>query len=255
MSAVEAAAPVKRGAPSKGLPVVEIFGPTIQGEGPDAGRPVYFIRLGGCDYRCSWCDSMYAVEPAEVRKARRMGVDAIVEELERLPLGAQRVVISGGNPALHDLTALVAALQVGVGLRVAVETQGSVWRAWLRNVDTLVVSPKPPSSGMVTDKHKAQTYAFMTHVETWSSLSLKVVVFDVRDYLWARRLHRDYPDVPFYVSAGTPVDPNMPGEDTINEVLNRFAWLAETVAKDILMADAVVLPQLHVLAWGTVRGV
>ena len=49
------------------FPVVEIFGPTVQGEGPDAGVPAYFVRFGGCDFRCSWCDSMHAVDPAEVR--------------------------------------------------------------------------------------------------------------------------------------------------------------------------------------------
>src|SRR5438105_206992 len=56
-----------RRAAAQTFPVIEVFGPTVQGEGPDAGRPAYFVRFGGCDYRCSWCDSMYAVEPADVR--------------------------------------------------------------------------------------------------------------------------------------------------------------------------------------------
>jgi hypothetical protein len=47
-------------------PVVEVFGPTIQGEGAMAGLPTYFVRLGGCDWRCAWCDSMHAVDPAQV---------------------------------------------------------------------------------------------------------------------------------------------------------------------------------------------
>ena len=45
-------------------PVIEVFGPTIQGEGAEAGLPTHFVRFGGCDYRCSWCDTMYAVDPA-----------------------------------------------------------------------------------------------------------------------------------------------------------------------------------------------
>ena len=49
------------------LPVVEIFGPTIQGEGAEAGIPTHFVRVGGCDFRCSWCDTMYAVDPEIVR--------------------------------------------------------------------------------------------------------------------------------------------------------------------------------------------
>jgi 7-carboxy-7-deazaguanine synthase len=43
--------------------ISEIFGPTIQGEGPLIGRPTVFVRTGGCDYRCSWCDTLYAVLP------------------------------------------------------------------------------------------------------------------------------------------------------------------------------------------------
>jgi organic radical activating enzyme len=43
--------------------ISKIFGPTIQGEGPLIGRPIVFVRTGGCDYRCSWCDTLYAVLP------------------------------------------------------------------------------------------------------------------------------------------------------------------------------------------------
>ena len=43
--------------------ISEIFGPTIQGEGPLIGRPSIFVRTGGCDYRCNWCDTLYAVLP------------------------------------------------------------------------------------------------------------------------------------------------------------------------------------------------
>ena len=51
------------------MKVVETFGPTIQGEGPYAGRVCHFVRFGGCDYRCTWCDSMHAVDPGLVRIA------------------------------------------------------------------------------------------------------------------------------------------------------------------------------------------
>src|SRR4051794_10337522 len=106
------------------LPVVEIFGPTVQGEGPDAGVPAYFVRFGGCDWRCTWCDSMHAVDPAEVRaNAERLTVEQIVERVGRLSPGPRLVVLSGGNPALLELGALVVELHAQ-DLRVAVETQG-----------------------------------------------------------------------------------------------------------------------------------
>lgn len=53
---------------SKKFPVVELFGPTIQGEGAVAGQFSHFVRFGGCPRRCSWCDSMHAVLPEEVQK-------------------------------------------------------------------------------------------------------------------------------------------------------------------------------------------
>src|SRR4051812_46730356 len=63
-------------------PVIEIFGPTIQGEGAEAGLPTHFVRFGGCDYRCVWCDTMYAVDPAIVRStSRRLTTDEIIAEL------------------------------------------------------------------------------------------------------------------------------------------------------------------------------
>ena len=48
---------------TKRIRISEIFGPTIQGEGPLIGRPTVFVRTGGCDYRCAWCDTLYAVLP------------------------------------------------------------------------------------------------------------------------------------------------------------------------------------------------
>src|SRR3954449_7996150 len=81
------------------FPVIEIFGPTIQGEGAEAGLPTHFVRLGGCDYRCAWCDTMYAVDPATVRAAsERLAAAEVVERLRGLDGHPEWVTISGGNP-------------------------------------------------------------------------------------------------------------------------------------------------------------
>jgi len=145
------------------FPVVEVFGPTIQGEGELAGMPTAFVRFGGCDYRCSWCDSLHAVLPEHVRGAHRMTPAQIAAALEALPGRPDWVTLSGGNPALLELGDLVALLHAA-GRRVAVETQGSVWRDWLGDVDLLTISPKPPSSGMATAANEAETRAFLQHV-------------------------------------------------------------------------------------------
>jgi 7-carboxy-7-deazaguanine synthase len=143
--------------------VVETFGPTIQGEGPYAGRVTHFLRLGGCDYRCSWCDTPQAVEPKLVRQAEDLDGTEVLARLAALD-PAPMLVISGGNPALYHLGPLVRELRDRYAV-VAVETQGSVFRPWLRDVDSLVVSPKPPSSGMDTLPHMLQFQHFMASVQ------------------------------------------------------------------------------------------
>jgi 7-carboxy-7-deazaguanine synthase len=235
------------------LPVVEIFGPTVQGEGPDAGVPAYFVRFGGCDYRCVWCDSMHAVDPAEVRtNAEHLTTEQIVRRITELPTGPNLVVLSGGNPALLDLYALVVALKRN-GRRVAVETQGSRWRDWLATVDRLVISPKPPSSGMAGPDEMAALQAFMGNAISSSAPALKIVVFDQADLDWAAARHRDHPQLPLFLSAGTDV--GLPDEETIGRLRERYRWLCETVARRADLRAVSVLPQLHVIAWGTAKGV
>jgi 7-carboxy-7-deazaguanine synthase len=176
-----------------------------------------------------------------------------LERLAALPIGPQLVVLSGGNPALLQLGELVDELQI-VGRQVAVETQGSLWREWLGRVDRLVVSPKPPSSGMVGPEHAAQTARFMEKLAASGvDAALKIVVFDDDDLNWAQEFASAYPDLPLYVSAGTDV--GVSDAQTIAIVRRRFAWLAEAVAARPGMAQARVLPQLHVIAWGTAKGV
>jgi 7-carboxy-7-deazaguanine synthase len=235
------------------LPVIEIFGPTIQGEGPDAGVPAYFVRFGGCDFRCSWCDSMHAVDPAEVRaNAERLATEQIVQRLGELPVGPQLVVLSGGNPALLELGALVLALKRD-GRRVAVETQGSRWREWLADVDRLVISPKPPSSGMTGPEEMSAFRAFMSNVTPALTPVLKLVVFDRNDLDWATERHCEYPQLPFYLSAGTDI--GLEEDETLGRLRERYRWLCEVVAQRPDLSGARVLPQLHVIAWGTVKGV
>jgi 7-carboxy-7-deazaguanine synthase len=135
------------------FPIIEIFGPTFQGEGSMAGQQTHFVRFGGCDYRCSWCDTMYAVDPDQVKQnARQMTAAAIVQNIEGLSGHPKWITFSGGNPLLFDFLEIVALLHQK-GFYVAAETQGSkfVSRPAVSALDLLILSPKPPSSGMSTD--------------------------------------------------------------------------------------------------------
>ena len=136
---------------SQRIRISEIFGPTIQGEGPLIGRPTVFVRTAGCDYRCSWCDTLYAVLPEYRDEWSAMTASEILTRVNGL-VGNQPVLISlsGGNPALQPLDDLISLAHQS-GHSLAMETQGSLAQPWFAKLDWLILSPKPPSSGMETD--------------------------------------------------------------------------------------------------------
>jgi 7-carboxy-7-deazaguanine synthase len=226
------------------FPIVEIFGPVLQGEGRMIGAQTLFVRTGYCDYRCAWCDTLYAVEPEQVQaEAEWLTVDEIVARLDALSSHTPWVTLSGGNPAMHDLGALVARLHTS-GRKAAIETQGTVYRPWIADCDVVTVSPKPPSSGMTTNYAKLDRFAAL------SQANLKVVVFDEADYQYARAIHQRYSAAPFTLQVG-----NALGEDDTAALLRKLDWLAQRAMRDEAMGDALVLPQLHTLMYGNRRGV
>ncbi|MDN5569071.1 MAG: 7-carboxy-7-deazaguanine synthase QueE, partial [Paracoccus sp. (in: a-proteobacteria)] len=191
------------------LRIAEIFGPTIQGEGALIGEPTVFIRAGGCDYRCSWCDSMHAVDSAFRETWSPMEPAHIWDQVRDLSGGVPLTVsISGGNPAIQDF-APVIGMGKRDGYRFACETQGSVARPWFGDLDMLVLSPKPPSSDQVVDWD-----AFEACVQAGQNARqtvIKIVIFDDVDYQWAQDAVARYPDLPLYLQPGNPeVDPDLP---------------------------------------------
>ena len=233
------------------LRISEIFGPTIQGEGALIGEPTVFVRAGGCDYRCSWCDSLHAVESRYRSTWAPMSPEAVWDEVVRLSSGRPLTVsLSGGNPAIQDFGPVIARGRAE-GYRFACETQGSVSRPWFAALDTLVLSPKPPSSGESVDWNAfaACVAAGLTARQT----VIKIVVFDRADYDWAKTSHARYPDLPLYLQPGNPeVDPESPVDP--QSLADRLGWLTETAMADGWFAPR-ILPQLHVLIWGNKRGV
>jgi len=94
--------------------VSEIFGPTIQGEGALIGLPTVFVRTGGCDYRCAWCDSLHAVDAEFRHEWTPMQAGEIMAEVARLSGGRPLLVtLSGGNPAIQPLAPLIDGLSLG----------------------------------------------------------------------------------------------------------------------------------------------
>ena len=144
------------------LPLVEDFY-TIQGEGYHSGKPAYFIRLGGCDVGCRWCDAKYTWNP---RQFPPQQVDTIIERACGYP--AQAIVITGGEPSLYPLRHLTNALK-NKGLEIFIETSGV---APLDGVfDWICLSPKHQSPPLAENLARAD--------------ELKVIVENADDFAWA----------------------------------------------------------------------
>ncbi|MCA1439488.1 7-carboxy-7-deazaguanine synthase QueE [Ensifer sp. IC4062] len=235
--------------------VSEIFGPTIQGEGVLIGLPTVFVRTGGCDYRCSWCDSLHAVDSRYRDEWKAMSTEDVWQEVVRLSDGKPLMVsLSGGNPAIQPLGQLIDRGH-RQGYRFALETQGSVARDWFSDLDVLVLSPKSPSSSMVTDWQAFDSCLRVS--EGRPQTVLKIVVFDEADYAYARAAAARYPHLPVYLQPGNHTPPP-PDDDNaaidIDGIMERMLWLVAKVTEDRWF-EARVLPQLHVLLWGNKRGV
>lgn len=239
------------------IPVLEIFGPTIQGEGAVIGKKTVFIRTAGCDYQCSWCDSAFTWDGSGKDDIKMMTANEIVEELKTIGLeNFQHVTISGGNPALlKQLGELIDTLKDS-NLKIGLETQGTVWQDWMLRIDDLTISPKPPSSGMETDYRRlTEMIEQLNDRVIHGNVSLKVVIFDEKDLNYAKKIHTMYSSVPFYLSVGNE-DLTMENDVQLaQKLLQKLDWLVGKVINDPEFNDARVLPQLHALLWGNKKGV
>lgn len=238
------------------IPVMEIFGPTIQGEGMVVGRKTMFVRTAGCDYSCAWCDSAFTWDGSEKHRTRLMEASEVFSEL--LDLAGENfdhVTISGGNPALIGtaMEQLIDMLHAS-GIQVGLETQGSRWQDWFYSVDDLTISPKPPSSKMGTDFFILDTYVNRL-LHKGVNFSLKVVVFDDEDFEFAKAVNNRYKEhkIPFYLSVGN-IDAKEDG-DISQRLIKSLDWLWNKVIESPEMNNARPLPQLHTLVYANKRGV
>lgn len=239
------------------FPVLEIFGPTIQGEGMVVGRKTMFVRTAGCDYSCSWCDSAFTWDGSAKDQIERLTADEIMDRLKKT--GGDKfdhVTISGGNPALlAKLDELVDALHEQ-NMEVALETQGSRWQEWFLKVNDLTISPKPPSSKMKTDWEKLDLIIENLQTANHSkNTSLKVVVFDDDDLLYAEKVHERYPAIAFFLQVGNDELAEENVANLASHLLDKYEWLIDKVVASTKLNHARVLPQVHALVWGNKRGV
>lgn len=235
--------------------ISEIFGPTIQGEGALIGQPTVFVRTGGCDYRCSWCDTLHAVDTQFRHNWKPMSAAEIFAQIEalsgRTPL---MISLSGGNPAIQPLQSLIKMGQEK-GYHFALETQGSIAKDWFADLDVLTLSPKPPSSEANTDWDAFD--ACLKAADGKPETALKFVIMDDADYVYAREAAAKYPDLPVYLQPANHTPPPATDDNAhidIDGIMDRMLWLIDKVTQD-QWYDVHVLPQLHVLLWGNERGV
>lgn len=146
------------------LPVMEQFY-TLQGEGYHQGRAAYFIRLGGCDVGCVWCD---VKESWDAEKFDNVSIEDLRIKVKET--ASEIVVITGGEPLMHNLDALTKELQ-DAGLKTHIETSGAhpLSGSW----DWICLSPK---------KFKAPLPEVPRHAN-----ELKVVIFNKSDFAWAEK--------------------------------------------------------------------
>jgi len=146
------------------LPLMEEFY-TIQGEGYHTGKAAYFIRLGGCDVGCHWCDVKESWD-AELHPLTE--ADTIIEHAKQYP--SKAVVVTGGEPLLYNLDYLTKGLQAA-GIKTFIETSGAYPLSgyW----DWICLSPKK-FKGPLPDVIAAAG-------------ELKVIVFNKSDFAWAEQ--------------------------------------------------------------------
>jgi len=219
------------------MKVVEIFD-SIQGEGTFIGTPATFIRLYGCNLRCMWCDTKYALEGTY----KNLDVDAIISKVKKF-----HVVLTGGEPLIHDLSELIRKLVTDRFIQIETNCtidpftkKNALEQLAYMDVDWWTVSPKLKSSGQWFDLDLLRKFNKLDNVE------FKFVIKDRADFDQAVKLTMKYAlknvvFQPCYVSKH---------EDPLSFLKVMVSWIVEYTDLEIR-----VLPQLQRLLWGEQRGV
>jgi organic radical activating enzyme len=155
---------IKQNSNSTELPLMEHFY-TLQGEGYHTGRAAYFLRLGGCDVGCVWCD---VKESWDASKHPQIPIESMVQWVKES--GTEMVVITGGEPLMHNLDRLTDSLQ-NLGIETNIETSGS--HPLSGNWNWICVSPKKFKEPLTQVLDQAN--------------ELKIIIFNKSDFEWAEK--------------------------------------------------------------------
>ena len=160
------------------LVINEIFY-SIQGESSFAGLPCVFVRLTGCNLRCTWCDTAYAFADGQA-----ISLDDIIATVCRL--GGTLVEVTGGEPLLQPNVLPLLTRLCDLGKTVLLETSGALDVAPVDPRVIKIMDLKCPSSGEV-DKNRHTNLSHLTKLD-----EVKFVIADRADYDWAKRLQAVY---------------------------------------------------------------
>ncbi|MCM2280094.1 MAG: radical SAM protein [Oligoflexia bacterium] len=218
----------------EGLLVSEIFH-SIQGESSLAGLRFAFIRLTGCNLRCTYCDSTYAF-----KGGRRMSIREVLEEIR--PYSVRHVLLTGGEPLLQRQSATLAEALSEAGYSVSIETHGEVSIAPVADRARIIMDIKTPASGMCRGGYE-RNLALLKDTD-----EIKFVIAAPEDYAWAREIVRSgsLKTREILFSAAQPVR----GAPGIYPGVS-LDWLAEKILEDRLPVR--LQTQLHKLIWGADR--
>ncbi len=226
------------------LPVSEMFY-SLQGEGPSIGRPAIFIRLWGCNLRCKWCDTPFAYHTKDGdNDYTDMKIYQMVEEIRELANLRPLVVITGGEPLMHNnsLVTLVRALRKHGYRYIEIETNGTLLPPdELKNVCIFIVSPKLTNARLknAPDIH----YSFFVGLAKEDRARFKFVVDKKEDMREIWEIEGQYHMQPEWTYL-------MPQGRNTRDMQTR-EWLVD-ICKQIGYRYS---PRLQVLLWGDKRGV
>ncbi|HID42525.1 MAG TPA: radical SAM protein [Archaeoglobaceae archaeon] len=159
------------------MKVSEIFF-SVEGEGIEIGRPEVFIRLAGCNLRCKWCDTKYALQ-----NGKEIDIDEIIQKVSKYPY--KNVSITGGEPLLQkELVNLIRELKT-MNYWIQINTNGTIFdEEVFKQIDLISMDCKCPSSGMESDLEVLKRTKELFSSKT----QFKFVILDEEDYKYAKKI-------------------------------------------------------------------